>query len=141
MLGTGPNGRKYLLPRPPREEVEQTLWCMMWGAKEREEEIRLEVKSRKEEWRKKESELRDWENELEVRESRTSNQDEHLVELMKDLSLKDVDLREKDQEIKRLRVEIDEMMVRAREQHKREIKVLLVYVLCCVFKVYFCCRI
>ena len=56
---------------------------------------------------------------------------------MKELSLKDVDLREKDSEIIRLKVEIDEMLVRAREEYKKEIKVLLVCVLCCVFKVYF----
>ena len=55
------------------------MLCMLWGAQEREEEYRLELKSRKEEFRQKESELRDWENELELRESRNHNQDENMI--------------------------------------------------------------
>ena len=55
------------------------MMCMLWGAQEREEEYRLELKSRKEEFRRKESELKDWESDLELRESRQHNQDENII--------------------------------------------------------------
>ena len=135
VLGKGPSGRKYLLPRPSCEEFENTLWMMIFGAREREEEIRQEVKDRKEEWRKKESDLKDWEHDLEVRERRLCSQDEGLIQMMKDLRVKEGAIADREEEIKCLRNELEERVLRAREEHKREIKLVLVYVLCCVLKV------
>ena len=105
------------------------MMVMLWGAQEREEEYRLELKSRKEEFRRKEGELKDWENALEIRENRQHQQDANITQLMKDLSIKDCSIRDMESEINKLKVELDEMLLRAREEHRKEIKVLLVCVI------------
>ena len=55
---------------------------------------------------------------MEIRENRQHQQDENIIQLMKDLSLKDCDIRDKESEITKLRVELDEMLVRAQEEHR-----------------------
>ena len=120
-MGTGPHGRKYLLPRPSREEVEFVLWRMIFGLRMREEEARIDEKERKKEWLKKERVMKDWEHSLEVRERRVGQHDEGLANLMKDLRIREGEVEEKDNEIRVLRTELEERVVTAREEHKREI--------------------
>ena len=85
MLGYGPSGRGYLLERPSYEEVEMTLWRMIWSAGNREEEMKLEIKNREEEFFKRERILKDWEGKLEIRELRLGNSDTGIVKMMKEL--------------------------------------------------------
>ena len=42
----GPSGRKFLLERPFRDEVEETLWRMVFDARRREDDLRRECKER-----------------------------------------------------------------------------------------------
>ena len=65
--------------------------------------------------------MKDWEHSLEVRERRVGQHDEGLACLMKDLRIREV-----------LRNELEERVINAREEHKREIQVVLVYVCYCV---------
>ena len=46
MAGVGPQGRKYLLERPTQDEVETVLWRMVFGARQREDDLRRENKER-----------------------------------------------------------------------------------------------
>ena len=128
----GSEWRKYLLPRPSWEEVENTLWCMIYGAREREEEIKFECKERKKEWVRKERELKDWEHELEVRERRLLSQDEGLIQMIKELKVKEGEIEDKEEENKRLKNELEERVLMAQEEVKREMKVVCVCLLCCV---------
>ena len=59
MAGYGPSGRKYLLERPTQEEVEVVLWRMIFGARQRKDELRRESKERGEEGLKRERYLRE----------------------------------------------------------------------------------
>ena len=49
VLGFSPSWGKYLLERPSHEEVELVLWRMIFGARQREEEMKLECKQREKE--------------------------------------------------------------------------------------------
>ena len=62
MAGKGPSGRDYLFERPTQDKVE-VLWRMIFGARQREEELRRENKERGEELLRRERYLRDWESE------------------------------------------------------------------------------
>ena len=44
MRGVGPDGRKYILARPPPDEVENTLWKMICEARCREDDLRQELR-------------------------------------------------------------------------------------------------
>ena len=48
MQGVGPDGRRYLLARPPPDEVEDTLWRMVCEARRREDSLRQELRDRNE---------------------------------------------------------------------------------------------
>ena len=125
MLGYGPSGRGYLLERLSYEEVELTLWRMIWSARQREEEMKLECKNREEDWFKRERGLKDWENELEIRELKLGYCDSGIVKMMKDLRVCESELENRDEEIKELKNEIEDRVMRAREEHKREMKAVL----------------
>ena len=56
----GPSGRKFLLERPFRDEVEETLWRMVFDARRREDDLKREWKDRSEKWLKQERNLREW---------------------------------------------------------------------------------
>ena len=46
MAGVGPSGRKFLLERPSRDEVEMMLWQMVFEARKREDDFRRECKEK-----------------------------------------------------------------------------------------------
>ena len=55
----GPSGRKFLLERPSRDEVEESLWHMVFNTRRKEDEAKREWKDRNEQWLKRERNLRD----------------------------------------------------------------------------------
>ena len=97
--------RKYILPRPSHEEVELVLWHMIFGLRQREEELKRECKEREEDWVKRERGMKDWEHDLEVRERRLGSQD-GLVKMMRDLRIREGEIANKDEEIKELKNEL-----------------------------------
>ena len=126
MVGVGPYGRKYLLERPSQDEVEMVLWRMVFGARQREDDVRRECKEREEEWLKREKNIKEWEDNLEIRESKLGNKDSGLRSMMPDLRIRENELISKDEEIKELKNEIEERVRRVREDHAKEMKVVLV---------------
>ena len=128
MLGYDPSGRGFLLPRPTREEEELQLWSMLFTARTREEEMKQECKERDEEYFKKERDLKDWESRLEIRELKLGNADDGITKMMRELRVRETEIETRDEEIKSLKNEIEEQVMGARAEHKREMKVVLVYV-------------
>lgn len=126
MAGVGPQGRKYLYERPSQEEVETVLWRMVFGARQRKDNLRRENKERGEEWLRRERNLKDWENDLELRERKVGGVDSGLVKMMRDLRIRENELMTKDEEIKDLKQKLEERVKRVREDFAREMKVLLV---------------
>ena len=50
MAGIGPNGSRYLLERPSRDEIEMSLCRMVVEARKKEEDFRRECKEKQEQW-------------------------------------------------------------------------------------------
>ena len=123
----GPSGRKFLLERPSRDEVEETLWPMVFDARWKEDEAKREWKDRNEQWLKQERNLREWEAHLDIRERQLDNKDDGVAKMMKDLRIKDDEIDSKNDEIRGLKREMDERVYRVREEHDREWKVLCVW--------------
>ena len=98
----------------------------MFGARQREDDLRRENKERGEEWLRRERNLRDWVNDLEIRMRKVGGIDSGLEKMMKDLRISKNKLISKDEEIKDLKMELEERVKRAREDFAREMKVLLV---------------
>ena len=48
MLGVGPDGRKYLLERPTHEEVERSLWQMVFEARHRVDDLKKQLRDENE---------------------------------------------------------------------------------------------
>ena len=119
----GPSGRKFLLERPSRDEVEETLWHMVFDARQKEDEAKREWKDRNEQWLKQERNLREWEAHLDIRERQLDNKDDGVAKMMKDLRIKDDEIDSKNDEIRGLKHEMDERVYCAREEHDRERKV------------------
>ena len=90
----------------------------------------------KEEWLKRERFLREWEDELEIREGKVGGVDRGIENMMKELRIKENEVKEKDIELKDLREELDDKVRRCREDMAREMKVLCE---CCVFCVLILC--
>ena len=104
------------------------MWRMVFGARQREDELRRENKERGEEWLRRERNLRDWESELENRERKIGGRDEGLEKMMKDLRISKNEIMSKDEEIRDLKIELEDRVKRAREDLAHELKVFLV---CC----------
>ena len=111
----GPSGRKFLLERPSRDKVEETLWRMVFDARRKEDEAKREWKDRNEQWLKQKRNLRDWEHHLDVRERQIDNKDDSVSKMMKDLRIKDDMIDSQNNEIRGLKCEIDERVCRARK--------------------------
>ena len=106
MRGVGPDGRKYILARPPPDEVENTLGKMVCEARRREDDLRQELRDRNEQWQKEERNLQDWEHLLNVRERQIEVSDDHMSKLMKDLRLKDDKIDSQSDKIRQLKCDI-----------------------------------
>ena len=70
--------------------------------------------------------MREWEDDLELRERKVGGIDSGLEKMMKDLRISKKELLSKNEEIKDLKIELEERVKRAREDFAREMKVLLV---------------
>ena len=116
----GPSSRKYLLERPSHAEVEETLWRMVFDAKCEKEELKEKLKKKDEDLKKQEQNLKDWEHHLDVRERQIDNEDESLSKLIKDLRVKDSVIDIKNDELRRMKREMDECIYHAREDRDRE---------------------
>ena len=78
-----------MLERPSQDEVEMVLWRMVFGARQREDDVRRECKEREEEWLKRERNFKEWEDNLEIRERKLGNKDSGLVRMMRDLRIRE----------------------------------------------------
>ena len=90
-----------MLERPTQDEVETVLWRMVFGACQREDDLRRENKERGEEWLKRERNLRDWEDDLELRERKVGGIGSRLEKMMKDLRIRENEILSKDNDIGR----------------------------------------
>ena len=123
MTGIGESGRRDLLERPTQDEVEMVLWRMVFGARQREDELRMECEERDERCQKRERELKCWEENLEVKERKLEKVDSGIEKTMKDLRIKDSVIVGKEEDIIGLKSEMEERVFCAREECEREMKV------------------
>ena len=130
MAGVGPSGRKYLLERPSRDEIEMMLWRMVFEARKREDDFRRECKEKDEQWLRRERGFKEWEASLDRRERKIESHDSGMEKMMKDLRIRKDQIVSKNVEIEGLKNEIEERVSRAREDHDREFKVLRLIFLC-----------
>ena len=126
MAGVGPSGRKFLLDRPTKSEVEEMLWRMIWETKRKEEDLMMMCKQRDEYYLKKIRGYKNWEADLERRERKFGNHDDEVARMMQDLRLQDNEILSKNLEIESLKNDIDEMVSRGREDHEKEFEVVRV---------------
>ena len=54
MLGVGPDARKYLLERPTHEEVERSLWQLVFEARCKVDDVKRELRDKNDRWRTEE---------------------------------------------------------------------------------------
>ena len=123
MAGVGADGRKYLFERPTQDKVEMVLWRMVFGVRQREEDLRMECRERDEQCIRRERGLKEWEDRLEIRERKVEKNDIGIERMMRELRIKDSVIVSKEDEISDLKSEIEERVSRAREEHDREMKV------------------
>ena len=108
MASIGESGRKYLFERPTQDEVEMVLWRMVFGARQHEDDLRMECRERDEKCMRRERELKGWEERLELRERKVEKRDVGIEKMMMDLRLKDSVIVSKEEEISDLKSEIEE---------------------------------
>ena len=130
MAGIGPNGRRYLLERPSRDEIEISLCCMVVEERKKKEEFRRECKEKQEQWLRMERGFKEWEASLDRRERKIESHDSGVEKMMKDLRIREDQIVSKNAEIEGLKNEIEERVSRAREDHDREFKVVKVILVC-----------
>ena len=133
MAGVGPSGRKFLLERPTKDEVEEMLWRMVWETKRKEEDLKRECKEKDEYHLKKMRDYKNWEAHLERRERKLGNCDDEVERMMRDLRIRDNELLSKNSEIESLKNDIDEMVSHGREDHEKEFKVVKVLLMCLIY--------
>ena len=75
--------------------------------------------------------MKDWQHHLDVRERKLDDGDEGLSKLMRELRVKETTIVDKDAEI-RMKKEIDNSVLRAREEVQREIEVGVCCVVLCL---------
>ena len=130
MAGVGPSGRKYLLERPSRDEIEIMVYRMVVEARKKEEDFRRECKEKQEKWLRMERGFKEWEASLDRRERKIESHDSGMEKMMKDLRIREDQIVSKNAEIEGLKNEIEERVSRAREDHDREFKVVKVILVC-----------
>ena len=125
-------GRYYLLERPSPSEVQENLWRLLISANKAKDELKEQLKKKVEELRRQEENLKDWQHHLDVRERKLDDGDEGLSKLMRELRVKETTIVDKDAEIRRMKREIDNSVLRAREEVQREIEVGVCCVVLCL---------
>ena len=121
-------GRFYLLEHPSPQDVQDRLWMMVISANKARDEMKEQLKKKVEELRRQEEALKDWQHHLDVRECKLDDGDEGLSNLMRELHVKETTIVDKDAEIRRMKKELDNNVMRDREEVQREIEVGV----CCV---------
>ena len=130
MSGVSPSGRKYLLERPSRNEIEKMLCHMVVEARKKEEDFRRECKEKQEQWLRMERGFKEWEASLDRRERKIESHDNGMEEMMRDLRIREDQIVTKNKEREGLKNEVEEMVNRAKEDHDREFKVVKVILVC-----------
>ena len=130
MASVSPSGRKYLVERPSRDEIEMSLCRMVVEARKKEEDFRRECKEKQEQWLRMERGFKEWEASLDRRERKIESHDNGMEKMMRDLRIREDQIVTKNVEIEVLKNEVAEMMDLAREDHNREFKVVKVIVVC-----------
>ena len=123
------------MERPSHAEVQESMWRMIIEANRAKDELKEKLEKKVEDLKRQEQTLADWEHHLDVHERWLDNDDDGLSKLMRDLRLKESVIVNKDDEIRRMRREMDNHIMRAREDVQREVQVG-VFVL---DKMYFVC--
>ena len=85
-------GRFYLLERPSPQDVQDRLWMMVISANKARDEMKEQLKKKVEELRRQEVVLGDWQHHLDVRERKLDDGDEGLLNLMRELYVKETQL-------------------------------------------------
>ena len=99
------------------------MWRMVIEANRAKDELKEKLKKKVEDLKRQEQTLADWEHHLDVRERRLDKDDDGLSKLMRDLRVKESVIFNKDDEIRRMRCEMDNHVMRAREDVQREVQV------------------
>ena len=123
------HGRFYLLERPNPQDVQDRLWMMVLSLTKEKDEMKEKLKRKVEELVRKEAALLDWQHHLDVREWKLDDGYEGLSNLMRELRVKETEIVDKDAEICRIKKDLDNHVMHAREEVRREIEVC-VCVLC-----------
>ena len=87
------------------------------------DEMKEKLKRKVDELVRKEAALLDWQHHLDVRERKLDDGDEGLSNLMRELRVKETEIVDKDAEIRRMKKELDNHVMHAREEVRREIEV------------------
>ena len=95
MAGVGPSGRKFLLERPSRDEVEMMLWRMVFEARKKEDDFRRECKEKDEYWLRRERGFKEWEAHLDRRERKLESNGSEVERMMKDLRIREDEIESK----------------------------------------------
>ena len=123
------HGRFYLLERPNPQDVQDKLWMMVLSLTKDRDEMKEKLKRKVEELVRKEAALLDWQHNLDVRERKLDDGEDGLSNLIRELRVKETEIVDKDAEIRRMRKALDNHIMYAREEVRREIEVR-VHVLC-----------
>ena len=122
-----------MLEPPSHAEVQENMWRMVILANKAKDELKEKLKKKVEELKRQEQNLIDLLHHLDVRERRLDNDDDGLTKLMRELRVKETAVVYKDAKICRMRHEMDDNVMRAREEVQREIKVGVCCVVLCLF--------
>ena len=128
MEGVDSHSRFYLLDRPSPQAVQDKLWMLLLSAEKSRDELRDQLKYKVEMLARKEESLLEWQNTLVTRESKIESGEESLCSMMCELRVKDMLLGDKDDEIRKVKREMEDSVRHAREDVRREIEVG-----CCVW--------
>ena len=121
------------MERPSPAEVQENMWRMVLSANKARDELKEKLKKKVEELKRQEQNLKDWQHHLDVCERKLDNDDEGLTKLMRELRVKETTIVDKDAEIRRMKREMDNSVMPAREEVQREIEVGVCCVVFCLF--------
>ena len=134
MEGVDNHGRFYLFDRPSPQAVQNKLWMLLLSAEQSRDELRDQLKYKVETLARREEGLLEWQNTLGTREWKLESGEDSLCSMMRELRVKDMLLGDKDDEIRKIRREMEDSVRHAREDVCREVEVG-----CCVWCCFLLC--
>ena len=134
MEGVNNHGRFYLFDHPSPQAVQNKLWMLLLSAEQSRDELHDQHKYKVETLARKEEGLLEWQNTLATREWKLESGEESLCSMMRKLQVKDMLLGDKDDEIRKVKREMEDSVRHAREDVRREIEVG-----CCVWCCFLLC--